>query len=489
MTKKLNIIGTALILALVSMLVCEPAGWAYFSSQSSRNISINATAPDEIWSVSFAFNEDDWARALNSAIFVTNKTDQEIMVFSEYTGDLKQVFKYCDPVKIPAGQTIEIPLIPLDGADSPRILNPDDLIQSTTELGCGEGSSETLNLAWRCFSGTVKLHLLNDYASVESGTINISGKTLWCVYFASKYGLDAHTYYMEEWQNISLKDDVSEPTGLSSETESGSGGYAEMNDNTALPGIIDMAALPETSAETRQMIAEGLQEQNQQTISGMIQYQALEFVMPVLQAVEQLAPGLLEERSYYQSQIQALILESEALSRLVGIYIRRVCELEATIADQLQQMESMQNQLNEKDTRIAELEQQLYYASQSQTANYLISTVVENPGTTGLANNPTELPVAADPVNTGNSPDIGNPVDSGITTEESSPAEDTVPVDDTAPADNSSQADNPASADNSGPADNGSPADSFGPTGNIGPSEDSSQSEASSPTDTCGTQE
>ncbi len=357
---KLNMVSAALILAVVSLFCCGPAVMAYFSSQSTASISINATPVEEIWAVSGAFDEGAWASTGSSGIYVNNKTDQDMWVYFEYSGSLEQVFKQANPEKIPAGQSAQIPLKPLDGTDTPRILNPQALITTRTS---GEGISLSTTCSWVRFKGTVKARIMNDYDSWESPEISISGKTLWGVYFKDLLGSDPDTYIKSCYSNVVWENEAGNSVlNLSSKNLLGTGNGTGGSVGEEASGIVAEALSGEAlSSKTVEVQASTLS-----LLEGLVQYKPLEFVLPVLQAVDQVAPGLLQERSFYQESMNKLIAQSQQLCSLLDMYRTEVSTLTGLNQQQAKQIEdlniqvgNLNVQISDKDARIAELERQL----------------------------------------------------------------------------------------------------------------------------------
>lgn len=428
---KLNRMVAALLLALMGVLFLEPAVMAAFVSSFNQGISVRATPAEQVWTVNGSFNESNWASNGNSGLSVTNKTTyKDIWVYFEYTGDLKQVFKHSDPIKVGPGATVAVPLLPLDDKDSPRILNPLDLVQTSATVPSGTGKSCSLNLSWRYFKGTVKIHMLNEYATAESNQISISGKTLWCVYFAKKFGLDPNYYYKLYWPVEPLCEDK-DGKHDDHDCSFGIGGVdgaaldvVAVNPVTAAPAEADL------NTRSAQALADSTK-----LVTELTQYKPLEFILPVMQAVEQIAPGLLKERSYFLESLQKLINEVQSLAQIINELQSEVSSLKEDLAKkaveldqlktQLAQDEAMilnlNSQIQERDARIIQLEQQVQSSVQApayvSAPSATVSPVVTNSGP--------ESP-AASPENAAPAPDSGTAV-----VEPASPASspETAPVD------------------------------------------------------------
>lgn len=391
---------TVLVMALLFIGLMTPAALSYFNSLEKQGISIRATPASEIWELSGSFNESRWKQSNKTGIYITNKCRKDLWISFEYEGQLKQVFKHSDPVLLKAGTTQEIVLQPLDDKDSPRILNPCDLIDCQ---GCQPGKKISgqkcgciLNCCWKTFSGQLKIHILNEYASLASGNIRVSGDTLWYVFFARKYCVDPETYYEKCWDEGILEPEMK---------------CSQLRSRIALQGI-----------ELEQAAA-GDQLKAQDFLQEWEEYQPIDLLLPVMQVVEKVAPGLLEERSYFITTLRNFQIKLENLSAIIDAFKAQEQKLREQIRSQQEIIMNLTNHLHEMEMINQNLRQQLNSFS---TPHPIIGPVqlpggvgsgTNNPGTMetnpGISDSPA-IPSDIPATDSGNGSDSGGAVPGSV---------------------------------------------------------------------------
>lgn len=340
-----SLIKSALIglLVLVGMVVMVPLAFSYLSSTQQQGIAIRLAPASEIWDIHGSFNIDSWKKDNASGISIHNKSPRDLWVFFEYTGDLKQVFKHSEPVLIKAGATQELSFAPLDDKDSPRLLNPLDLIQNYSAASSGKCSA----ISWKIFNGTVKIHTLNQYASLETPSIGIPGNVLWDLFFSHKLGIDADQYCQQCWetQKASLKSDQ--------ETVS-----TTLNRLAADPKIRQM------SGEELEQQGDRALEDTEKVLTESNAYQPATFIEEVMQAVEQIAPGLWKDREQLLKGYSQLKEQLTRLNDLFLAYKEEVKQLKQVILDHENQIHSLQDNITELENSNARLQEQLELKSE-----------------------------------------------------------------------------------------------------------------------------
>jgi hypothetical protein len=98
------------LLAMAGVAVLVPCALSYLSSVQDKGISIRTAASSEIWEMEGSFAEERWKDDNSSGIYIKNKSSRDLIIYFEYTGDLKQIFKHSDPVMVPAGTKTEVKL-------------------------------------------------------------------------------------------------------------------------------------------------------------------------------------------------------------------------------------------------------------------------------------------------------------------------------------------------------------------------------------------
>lgn len=354
------------IVGLLLMGLMTTAALAYFNSLEKQGISIRATPASEIWELSGSFNETRWKQSNQTGIYITNKCRKDLWMNFEYGGQLKQVFKQSDPVLLKAGTTQEIVLQPLDDKDSPRLLNPLDLIDCQCwqhgKNANGQNCECILNCCWKTFSGELKIHILNEYASLASGNIRVSGDTLWYVFFSRKFGLNPLTYYEKCWNEGILEPKLK---------------LSQERPRIALQGI----ELEQTALQDQVEARDFLQEWEE--------YQPIALLLPVMQVVEKVAPGLLEERSYFITTLRNFQIKLENLSAIIDAFKAQERKLREQISNQQDMITNLTNRLYEMEMINKNLQQQIDILSTPRP----IITPPQLPGGAGEAgkgaNNPT----------------------------------------------------------------------------------------------------
>lgn len=330
--KKLNKMLTVLAVALLSLLVFEPVVLAWLSSDSRQGISIQATPVEQVWEVHGQFNIENWSESngWQTGITVTNKTqNRELWVYIDFTGDMQDIFQAPEPLKIGAGQTVNLCVEPLNHRHSLQIPNPVRL--------CRIVSIFPLKTEWNSFSGAIVLHLLNGYDSKEIGPIRISGESL----SQLAYGMPA--------------DNSTSPTRQQGQ---GPGIVPEEVPNPDEPTNEPVSQSPLQGADLLSA-SEALQLETAISSQEIAAYRPLELMDPVVQAIDLFAPGMLVEKAYFQ-EINAYMAEyMKKVSLIVAFYQAEVAVLQETIAALTAERQTLQEQLAARDQQIQDLQQQL----------------------------------------------------------------------------------------------------------------------------------
>jgi hypothetical protein len=334
------------VLALLATFLVTPMALSYFNSLQEQGISIRAKPASEIWEISGSFDEKRWKQSNKTGIYIKNKSHRDLWISFEYGGQLTQVFKHSDPVLIPAGTMQEIVLQPLDDKDSPRILNPLELInckglKMDEKLTKGKNYC-LLKCEWKTFSGQLTVHILNKYASLASGPIKISGETLWHVFFSRKYGLNPSTYYEKCWEQGSLK----------LENQS-----LQAKSRVALQGV--------------ELIEAANQEQDkaEDFVQEWEEYHPLILLQPVMQVVEKVAPGLLKERNYFLTMLCNCQIKLNNLSAMLDDFKSQEKKLREQIIHQQDFINTLTNRINELEMLNQKLGEQINHHSPSPGNN------------------------------------------------------------------------------------------------------------------------
>jgi regulator of replication initiation timing len=303
---------TLLVIAGITTLV--PYALSYLSSVQDKAISIRTTPASELWEIQGSFNEDRWKTDSDSGIYIKNKSPRDLVIYFKYTGDLNQIFKHSDPLLVPAGTTTELKLYPLDDKDSPRLLNPLDIVDCGKESNVGKANKKDKDdndgkkSSWKEFSGKVIVYTLNEYASLESGEINLSGKTLWDMFFARKYKVEPKEYYENKWKLEKGESDVVFDDQFITKSKA----------NTSLNKSAENTAETD-EAEIRSYL------------QGLQGFKGMEIVQPVVDTIETIAPGLLDEHTYLYQVFCQLQDRTEALLNKVDNMKKKITDLQETI--------------------------------------------------------------------------------------------------------------------------------------------------------------
>ncbi len=328
--KTFKVLFTSFIV-LLTIALMAPVALSYLSSTADKGIAIRAAPASEIWEMQGSFDLNRWKATDASGIIIHNKKQRDLWVYYEYTGQLKQIFKNSDPLMVAAGNTGEIALAPIDDEDSLRLLNPLDLIENYKEAG---GKKCGCSLNWKTFSGTVKVHTLNDYAVLETTPINISGEVLWKLLFARKYGLDAGQYYQDCWKSQTVSGmDACQTLAASADSKtaaaSGSG--------------LKSAGTPRVDIQESTRL---LLKQSQTTLDEASAYEPPTFLDPVLQVIEQIAPGFWEDRLQLLDLFNSLKEQLGEMRALLVQYQEKVFTLESEIEDLKIENESLNERID-----------------------------------------------------------------------------------------------------------------------------------------------
>jgi len=268
----------ALLVALLIVAMVTPWALSYLSGWQQQGISIRATPIDQVWEISGTFDECRWKTTHNTGIYITNKCRKDIWVYTQYSEKLKQVFKHSDPILVPSGKKVEISLLPLDEKDSLRLPNPGALIDRPALVFKDKSKClpvKCMDINWKQFKGNITFITLNHYGTLDSGEVKVSGKTLWELFFAPRCQTTAEKFYQNCWENGEFE-------------------IQQKYQTKATPGDI--------MTRVKAVIEEASD------------YQPMEIMLPVMQLVEEIAPGLLEERNLLLFQSNEMADELKALS-------------------------------------------------------------------------------------------------------------------------------------------------------------------------------
>lgn len=348
--KRIALLAIGSLLAMGGVAFLPERAFSYLSSFQEADIDIKATPADKIWKMDGDFQVDRWKDTFSTGIQVTNLTGgDDLWIYFEYTGDLKNVFQHQDPVLLLAGSTVELQLNPLDNQDSPRVLNPSDIVNA-------EGQ-------WRDFRGTVRVHTLNKYATLETKNITIPGNILWDVLFAQKFKEGPAP------EEVETEDRAPEDAAQAQATQA-----EEVKRAASEPADVEQGAV-EAVKEARDYSKE------------VRDFKPLELMQQVTRIVDKVAPGLLEEHGFLFQVKERLLSMVDRLTRDIERLIEDRHRLQDKIESQENQIHQLLNELDWAYERNAALENEVHN---------LRATVhsLQNP------------PAPAAP---GNNPDQGNP--------------------------------------------------------------------------------
>lgn len=313
-------IGVTLVAVLVCGVVAFGASQAYsvFFDSDKADLRVFTATSEDIWKMDGGFDLEKWERDFCTGITITSLTKgEDLWIYFEYTGDLNQVFEHQNPILLPAGETIELKLKPLDNQNSPRVLNPSDIVNS-------EGK-------WRDFRGNIKVCALNKYATLETGEITVPGHALWEVLFAKKFNQDI--------TQVQTAGDGKGPGKTVPEDEE-----TRINDSREeTPADIEVEALQDAK-EADEYVRE------------VASHKTLQFMNEVYQIIDKVAPGFLEEHTFLSRAVDGLVSMVNKLVRDIEWLVQELHRLQNEVDEQRYEIEQLTNALNAAWERITELE-------------------------------------------------------------------------------------------------------------------------------------
>lgn len=131
---------------------------AWCNSRGSSVTNFQAAKGTEVFELQGSFDENYWLDGRGSGFYVTNLTDSDLWVYFTASGNLQDLVRPVNPIRLTAGERAEIPLV----------------VEHHNDLAL---------LAWRnqnkVFTGNITARAYNNFVSCECEEIRISATRLY----------------------------------------------------------------------------------------------------------------------------------------------------------------------------------------------------------------------------------------------------------------------------------------------------------------------